>query len=63
MKIPQYSDREFDDPVSDRQAAALQAICKFVRIQEGDDSRIEQMADHYRWTAPDGQIAAIGWAP
>lgn len=61
MKIPQYSDREFDDPVSDMQAAALQAICKFVRTHGGDHDQIEQMPDHYRWTSHDGQIAAIGW--
>jgi len=62
MKLPQYfPTHEFDAPECDRQASALQAIARFVYENVGDPAIIRRVGDSYRWTAPDGREAAVGW--
>ncbi|WP_287003392.1 hypothetical protein [Sphingobium sp.] len=47
--------------MSDRQAAALRIMESFVRQRGGDPQNIRLEAGAYRWTAPDGRVACMGW--
>jgi len=43
------------------QQAALIAMRRFVIEQGGQTSAIYKQGNAYRWMAPDGRIASIGW--
>lgn len=47
--------------MSDRQAAALRIMESFVRQNGGDPEDITLEGVAYRWTAPDGRVACVGW--
>ena len=47
--------------MSDRQKAARAIMERFVKLNSGDPADIRQEGNEYRWTAPDGRIAGIGW--
>lgn len=44
-----------------KQQAARQIMEQFVNEQDGNPADIRQVGNSYRWTAPDGREAGLGW--
>lgn len=47
--------------VMEQQKIALRIMQGFVRQHGGDVAEIRVEDGTYRWTAPDGRVAALGW--
>lgn len=47
--------------MSKAQQAALKSMERFVAEHGGSAEDIRMVDNSYRWTAPDGREAAIGW--
>jgi hypothetical protein len=45
----------------EQQKIALRIMQGFVRQHGGDVAEIRVEDGTYRWTAPDGRVAALGW--
>jgi len=44
-----------------RQRAARQLIERFITEHGGNHADIRQVGNSYRWAAPDGREAGVGW--
>ena len=49
--------------MNNRQKAALEVVKRFVTSKGGDPAEIVIEDGAYRWTAPDGRVAHVGWKP
>ena len=47
--------------MNERQKAARRVMECFVVMQGGDPATIRFVGNAYRWTAPDGREASLGW--